>query len=144
MGNITTGLVIVLCVSVVLVLGGIVASDIAGTDKTILSCNSTMLNQFGSGCNNVYILNTTNAGSQLPGASPSVAPTGNFVVDTYTSIMAWIGEKTGATYLYNVLSAPSTWLKNIGVPSIYADIIASIWYILCLFLLISWLRFPGI
>ena len=143
MGNITTALTIVLAVTLVLIMGGMVANDFAdmNQDFTITNCSTSMLAGFSANnCTGTYILDTSNPTSRLPGTTTTVDPTGNIITDSYNSIVAWIGQTTGISYLYALLSAPSTWLKNIGVPSIYADLIASVWYGIVLFLIISWIR----
>lgn len=143
MGNLTTALIIILSVSVMLVLGGIVASDIAKEDKTILSCQGTMLQTFGANnCTGTYILNTTNPKGKFPTTNlNTINPTGITGEEgIFASFGSWLADITGVSYLYNIVSAPSTFLKNIGLGQVYADLIATIWYGVTLFLLISWLK----
>lgn len=136
MSNLTTALAIVLSISAMLILGGLVASDIAGEDRSIISCEGTLY----SNCSSTYILNTGNPQSALPQADVNtIAPSGSSSDSgIFAVIGAWIADTTGLSIVYNILSAPSTFLKSIGLPSTYADIIATIWYGLTLFLVISW------
>ena len=143
MSNITTALIIVLSISVMLVLGGIVASDIAGEDKTIMSCQGSLLQTFGANnCTGTYVLDTSNPTERLPSSNINpVNPTGvSEETGIFASIGSWLADVTGISYLYNIVSAPSTFLKSVGLPSVYADLISTIWYGVVLFLVVSWLK----
>lgn len=137
MSNLVNALAIVLSISAMLILGGIVASDIAGEDKTIMSCKGTV---FDNCTSTGYELNTNNLQGQLPDVNLNpVNPTGVTGEEgIFANIGAWLADVTGVTYLYNIVALPTTFLKSIGLKAVYADIIATIWYGVTLFLLISW------
>jgi hypothetical protein len=132
MSNLTSALIIVLCVSAVLVLGGIVATDIRGSDANFMSCQGTLFNNCTGIPNNIQ--------GQLPSTNLNpVDPTGITGEEgIFSSIGSWLADTTGLSFIYNVVSAPSTFLKSIGLETRYADIIAGIWYSVALFLVISW------
>ena len=143
MGNLTTALLVVLSVSVMLILGGLVATDLAGEDKTLMNCTGSILEEFDSNsCSGTYILNTSNPTGRLPSTNlnPVTATGITGEEGIFSSFLSWLSGVTGFSYIYGVLSAPSTFLKNVGVPSGYADLIAVIWYGVVLFLIISWLK----
>ena len=133
MSNLTNGLIIVLCVSAMLILGGLVASDITSEDKSFMSCSGTLFN-------NCTSRDTSNPLSSLPSVNTNpVNPTGITGEEgIFANIGSWIADTTGLTFLYNIISAPSTFLRAIGLKTMYADIFATIWYSLLLFLIISW------
>ncbi len=141
MSNLTTALAIVLSISAMLILGGMVASDIAGSDKTLMSCKGTMFDN--DNCNN-YTLNTGGLGNSLPNTNINVVtPTGITGEEgIFANIGAWLSDITGISYVYNIVTAPVTFFKivfgNGKNMSMYADVFATIWYFLTLFLLISW------
>jgi len=139
MSNLTNALIIVLCISAVLILGGVVATDIRGQDKSFMSCSGTLFNNC-TGVGNGYTLDTNSFGSQLPSTNLNVVnPTGITGEEgIFSSIGSWLADVTGINFIYNIISAPSTFLKAIGLKTVYADIIATIWYSVCLFLIISW------
>lgn len=133
MSNLTNGLILVLCISAMLILGGFVQSDITGEDKKYMSCSGTLFN-------NCTSMDTSNPLSQLPSTNLNpVNPTGVTGEEgIFSSIGSWLADVTGISFIYNVISAPSTFLRSIGLPTRYADIFAGIWYSLLLFLIISW------
>lgn len=140
MSNLVNALAIVLSISAMLILGGMVTSEIAGNDQTIMHCEGTIFDTMGECTTTGYILNTTNVEGKLPSTSLNpVNPTGVTGEEgIFTTVGAWILDKTGLSFLYNIITAPSTFLKSVGLKNPYADVIATIWYGLTLFLIISW------
>jgi hypothetical protein len=136
MSNLVNALAIVLSITAMLILAGYVASDIKGTDMHIITCAGTLYNN----CTGTYILNSSNPQSILPDPNINpVSPTGITGEEgIFTIIGAWLSDVTGITFVYNIITAPSTFLKAVGLTQTYADIIATIWYSLTLFLIISW------
>ena len=136
MSNLTTALAIVLSVSAMLILGGIVASDIAGEDRNLISCSGTLF----SNCNSTYILDVSDPQSSLPDSNiNTISPTGSSSDSGIFSVIgSWIADTTGLSIVYNILSAPFTFLKAVGLAQEYAYVIGVIWYGLNLFLVISW------
>jgi hypothetical protein len=141
MANLTTALTIVLSVTMVFVMMGLIRTDILKVESAgLISCNGTMLAKLGD-CSGSFILNTVN-NSMLPGTNLNpVNPTGLTGEEgIFAAIGKWFADVTGISYLYNIISAPTSFLKGIGLSSVYADLIASIWYGVTLFLIVSWLK----
>lgn len=138
MSNLTNALLIVVCVSAVFILAGVVMTDIGGADNKFMSCSGTLFtNCTGTGN---YTLDTSNPLGVLPSTNLNpVNPTGITGEEgIFSSIGSWLADVTGLNFLYNLISAPSSFLKAIGLKTIYADIIAGVWYAVVLFLIISW------
>ena len=140
MSNLTNALIIVLCISAVIIIAGVSMSSIAGEDKSFMSCSGTLFsNCTGYGDN--FSLSTDNPLVKLPNVninSVNAGITGVAEEGIFASIGRWIADNTGLSFLYNIISAPSTFLRVLGLPNPYADIIAGIWYAVTLFLIISW------
>jgi hypothetical protein len=133
MSNLTNGLILVLCISAMLILGGTTMNMISNSDTHYISCQGTMFN-------NCTGTDTGNPLSQLPSVNNNpVDPTGITGEEgIFASIGSWLADFTGISYVYNILSAPITFLKAIHVPEVFANILGGIWYALLLFLLVSW------
>lgn len=144
MSNLTNALIMVLCISAMLLLGGVVASDLTKEDKKFINCAGTMFN-----CTNgTYSLTTSDPLGKLPEVNSNpVNPTGITGEEgIFANIGSWLADVTGISFVYNIISAPSTFMSAIlsgtdiseNNKRAYVDIFATIWYTFCLFLIISW------
>lgn len=82
----------------------------------------------------------------LPDSSDSVdTETGNIFTDTWKSIKNWfsdVDEKLGV--IGGMMNQPMNFLKDIGVPPIFANSFGALWYIMIIFLSVSALRGGGV
>ena len=66
--------------------------------------------------------------------------TGNIFTDTYNSAKSWLQDKLAPlNFISNILKQPYGFLKDIGFPIQIALGFGVLWYLLALFLLVSWL-----
>jgi hypothetical protein len=136
MGNITTGLVIVLAINVMLFLGQAAATDLNPTGTNIYDGSGSLISDFEGGN---YTMPSDPA-SFLPSGESSVNPeTGNIFTDTFSTSRSWMLEKTGLSYLLNMLSAPAQFMYSIGLPAQFSWAIGSIWYAITLFLIAAFI-----
>jgi len=128
LGNV---LAIVLAVNAMLFLGQIAALEMNPSGPQFYNCANNILGTFeASNCTGTnYVLNDADPASQLPNSGSEIeVDSGNVFTDTFSAAMNWFTEATGLKYLYNVLAAPSNFLKAIGVPSAFSFAIGAMWY----------------
>lgn len=141
MSNLTTALVFVMALNVIMMLSQVAILDINPDATMFFTQEETILSQFdkNKGVGDP-ILDTNGTVGRLPSSVGSVsATTGNLFTDTFTSIKTWIGQKTGLTYLFAIVSAPYNFLKAIHLPNAFSFAIGTLWYAVTLFLLISFI-----
>lgn len=144
MGETANALAVVLAVNLMLWLGQVAVLELNPVGPVFYNCNESIIAQFGQNGCNTYVLNDTNPTAQLPttGSTIQVDNTGgggNFFTDTFSAGLNWITQSTGLGYLYNILAAPSNFLKAIGLPPQFSFGISFLWYGFTLFLIVSWL-----
>lgn len=140
MSNLTSALIVVLSINCILFLGQMAVLDISADAPNFYNCQGTIFGQLeSSACaSSIYVLNDTNPSSRLPSGETSVSPeTGNIFTDAFTSIKSFFINDLGLGYLVAILSAPSNFLKALGLPSAFTFAIGALWYGLTLFLLIA-------
>lgn len=136
MGNITTGLVIVLAINVMLFLGQASMISMNPSGTVFYDSSGSLLSDFNNG--NYTIPN--NPDELIPDAESSVNPeTGNIFTDTFSASRSWILETTGLGYLINLLGAPAQFLYSIGLPSAFSWAIGALWYALTLFFIVAFI-----
>lgn len=144
MGNLTTALVIVLAINVVLFLAQASMIGINPDASQFYKCEGTMLSTFDkqnciSGSN--YDLNKGVGQDGLPSGSPTIETnTGNIFTDTFNAVRSWLLTSLGLQYLFDLLSAPYTFLQLFGLPAAFAFALSALWYGVTLFLLINWIK----
>lgn len=128
LGNV---LMIVLAVNGMLWLGQIAALEMNPDGPQFYNCEGSMIGQFeASGCTGgTYVLADGNPASQLPSSGSQIeVDSGNVFTDTFSAAVSWFTDSTGLKYLYNILAAPSNFLKAIGVPSMFSFALGAMWY----------------
>lgn len=128
LGNV---LAVVLAVNAMLFLGQIAALEMNPDGPQFYNCEGSILGSFeASDCvGGVYVLNDADPASQLPSQGGEITvDSGNVFTDTFSAAVSWFTESTGLNYLYNILAAPSNFLKALGLPSEFAFAIGAMWY----------------
>lgn len=137
MGNIGTGLVIMLTIQAMLMLGQASLINLNPDANSFYTGTGSMLSSFDEGN---YTLTTADPLKSMPGEGESVTESrGNFFTDTYEKIKNWISDTAGVRYVVSLLRAPETMLNVIGLPAEFTFALAAIWYGTMLFFIISWL-----
>lgn len=128
LGNV---LAVVLAVNVMLWLGQIAALELNPQGPQFYNCQGSMIGQFeANGCaGGTYVLDDSDPAGALPSGGGEIeVDSGNVFTDTFSAAINWFTESTGLKYLYNVLAAPSNFLKAIGVPDAFAFAVGAMWY----------------
>jgi len=142
MSNLTNALAIVLAINVMMFLGQSAILSMDSEAGTFYNCEGTIIGGFEqSACaNSEYLLNDADSASLLPEGAQSVNPeTGNIFTDAFSGIKTWLLDSTGLSYLVNILSAPTNFLKMMGLPSAFSFAVGALWYGLTLFLIVGFL-----
>jgi len=137
MGSIGNGLIIMLTIQAMLMLGQASVLELNPAASIFYDGDGTMLESFDEGN---YTLTTADPLADLPGGSDGVGETdGNIFTDIFQTVKNWVLDTTGAQYVLDLLSAPTTLLNTIGLPAIFAFALGAIWYGTMLFYIISWI-----
>lgn len=141
--HLLTAFLVVMGVNVMLWLGQVAALEMNPEGPQFFSCQGSLLGEFeANGCtgNGSYVLDDENPAGNLPtGGGEIEVNDGNFFIDTFSAAVGWFTDTTGLKYLYNILAAPSNFLKAIGVPDAFAFAVGAMWYATTLLLLIAFL-----
>lgn len=133
-------LAIVLAVNCMLWLGQVAALEMNPEGPQFYNCAGSMIGQFeATQCaGGVYVLNDSNPAARLPTAGGTIeVDSGQSYTDTFAASNNWFTDATGLSYLYNILAAPSNFLKAVGVPAAFAFAVGAMWYCFTLFLIIA-------
>lgn len=131
---------IVMGVNVILWLGQVAALELNPTGPQFYNCQDSILGQFeASNCtSNTYDLNDEDPAGRLPGSGGEIeVDSGEAYTDTFSATINWFTDSTGISYLYNIVAAPTNFLKAIGVPSAFAFGIGVMWYVVTLLLIVA-------
>jgi len=142
MTNLTGALIMVMAINVMLFLGQIAVLEMNDVGSIVYNCEGSLLSEFeqNSCAGGNYTLNDVDPTTGLPTVEGSVSPTtGATYTDSFTGIKGWLIDRTGLSYLVNVLSAPSNLLKAIGLPAAFSFAIGTLWYGVTLFLFIAFM-----
>lgn len=135
--NLTTALIIILCIDVVLFLGQLAINDINPEGPQFLNYEDSFISDFDAGN---YTLEQENIAGRLPTGESSVSPvTGNVFTDIFTSTKSWFLSATGLGYVLKILGGPVTYLYYIGAPAGFVFSIAVMWFALTLFLIVGFI-----
>jgi len=138
MGNTTIAFVFVMVLNVLMWFSQLSMINMAAADATnFYNCNGTILESFGE-CETYSINNEVE--NNLPGSGGSVSPSsGNIFTDIFNNILSWVKGIPGINYIYAMITAPSTILKAIGLPTEIAFGLGVLWYGITLFSLLAFL-----
>lgn len=136
-GNLTTLLVIMLMVDVILLLGNIAIDDLNPSGQDYFRYDQSFIKDVDTGD---YNLNQTAYNNVIPQTESGITTEGNLFTDIFRTVKGWFNPITGAwNYFIRFLGGPVSYLVDIGAPSVLVFAIGSLWYLLTLFLLMSYL-----
>ncbi len=140
MGNMTMALVFVMLLNVFMWLSQVAALDINPSGPQYYHCEGSVMEGFGSDCDNVSrsVVNT-DVVSQLPQSQNIVVSSGNPFTDVFNNILSWMKGVPGVNYAVSIVSAPSSILKSMGMPNELSFGLGVLWYGITVFLLVSFL-----
>jgi hypothetical protein len=137
--NITTYLIIVLCVNLFLFAGQLAVNDINPdplSRPTFFSATGSIYSSIDAGNYTLY----ADASDYLPTGVNSVSPeSGTTYTDDFSTASSWLIEKTGVGYILGMLSAPYNFLKALNLPDAFVFMLGTLWYGITLFLLVGFL-----
>ena len=140
MDNLEWAVLIVLCMNLMLLLGQFAAHKVNpdfGSD--IVNCGTSPIGTYGDCSGGHYTINTSNP--KLPTSTATVdTTTGNAFTDIWNTIKGFFYDTLGLKYITAVVSAPSSFLKTMGVDSDFASLIGAVWWIFTVLLIISYLK----
>lgn len=141
MSNLTNALAIVIGINVLLFLAQASVLELDSGSGTFYNCEGTILSEFDTGnCTSTNYVLDDNPTSLIPSGSSSVNPdTGNIFTDAFSGIKNWFLDITGVSYLIAIVSAPTNFLKVMGLPSAFAFAVGALWYGVTLFLIIAFM-----
>lgn len=140
MASLGLSLAIVLAVNIMLWLGQVAVLDINPAGPAFYSCKDSLIGGFeAQNCQgSTYVLNDASPQDQLPSGGSTVSVgNGNIFTDTFSAITGWFSQSTGLSYIYNILAAPSNFLKALGMPSEMSFAIGVFWYGFTLFIIVA-------
>lgn len=86
-----------------------------------------------------YVLNNTDPNSLFPDNPRVEGGDGNFFTDMFASIKSFFSEKLGLGYVVDILNAPYSFLKMMGLPNEVSFVVSAMWYLLTLFVILAFL-----
>lgn len=134
--NITTALIIILCVDAILFLGQTAITKInPGSAPQFLNFQGSLISRADVGN---YTIDQSINGTKLPAGEGSISPTtGNIFVDGFTALKNWFLESSGIGYLFAILGGPVTYLSYLNAPQEFIFSVGAIWYLMTLFLIVA-------
>lgn len=87
----------------------------------------------------LFILDDTNPTAMFPENQPIESGEGGFFTDMFASIRNFFSNTLGLGYVVDILKAPNTFLKMMGLPTEVSFAITAMWYLLTLFLLLAFM-----
>ena len=130
----------VICINLMLILGQFSAVHVnPNFNGSLVNCGTSPLGQFGNCTGNSYDFNTGNP--QLPTTSASVdASTGSVFTDLWNTVKGWFSDTLGLKYVTAVVSAPSSFLKGMGIDSDFSNLVGGVWWVFTVLLIVTYLK----
>jgi hypothetical protein len=133
--NLLSGLIIFLVVSGVLGMANLAVKDY--NEDATFADGDNALDQYGN--RSAWTVNEFSA-DDLPESEDSVsAESGTAFTDLFKTAKNWIIGTTGVQYVIGILGAPAQLLNGMNLPASVVWFIATVWYGIFIFLIISWL-----
>lgn len=135
-------LAIVLGINVMLWLGQVAVTELNPAGPVFYNCQGSLIANFeASQCTGTtYVLGDSDPSAVLPTTGSQVqVDNGNFFTDTFGAAVSWFTQSTGLRYLYNILAAPSNFIKAVGAPSQFAFAVGAMWYAFSLLAIVAFL-----
>lgn len=131
--NLTTALVIVLCLELVMILGQVAVSNInpEGTVFQNESLFTTLTMSDGT------TLNDTITGDVLPSAGSGVDVDSSEYTDSISSVRSWAFGNTGQRILVTLLFGPSVYLTYMRAPAELVLAVGGLWFCLTVLLIVG-------
>lgn len=136
-------LMIVLAINVMLFTAQLSIMNVAQEEGVVAggfyNMNGSLLCRIdGNNCSGTnYVLDNTNPTALYPENEPIDSGDGNFFTDMFGSIKTFFSDTLGLGYIIDILSAPTTILKMIGLPSELSFALGGMWYLFSLLIILA-------
>jgi len=136
MGNFTTATILIILLNVLMWFTALSMTSVSGNPSICYNVENSII---GQKINQNVVNNTviddlpSNIQSDVSGSG------GNWATDLFNNIMSWLTGITGIKYLYGVVAAPYNILKCMGLPAEFVAGIGTLWYMVTLFVCLSYL-----
>lgn len=136
-GNLTITLVIILLIDVLFLFTQTAITEINPSGSDYFRYNQSLISGADTGG---YNLNQTSYGSAIPATESGVTTEGNLFTDSFRTIKGWFTKPAQSlNYFIRFLGGPTSYLYDIGLPHVVTFALGTFWYLLTLFLLLSYL-----
>jgi hypothetical protein len=146
MANLTQALIIMLGITMMFIGGQWAVNQLNPQSPQFYHCQGSALSAAEvNACNgDTYQMKDKSLDEVLPPDDQGTSQTtGNLYTDTAASASGWVKFQNTITYLYNLATAPSQFLKALHLPDWLSFSITGIWYVVMIYLLVAfiWGRF---
>lgn len=135
-----TALVVILSIDMILIMGQFAMNDInpEGSASFKNYENNSLFTYAYKNSSGVWIVNSSDIESNIPGASASVGTSGDIFSDTFNIFRSYILNGKIFSIMMTVLIGPGSYLMNpeLGLPTWFGFLISSFWFIITLFLVV--------
>lgn len=136
-GNLTTLLIVMLTIDLMFLLSNVAIDNLNPSGQDYFRYNESFLSSVDSGN---YNLNQSAYSSVIPQTESGITTEGNLFTDVFRTVKSWFGSvETTISYFIRFLGGPVFYLNDINAPRILVYAIGSFWYLISLWLLISYL-----
>ena len=143
MSNLTSGIVIAMCINLVLFFANSAISGVTGQANSLYTPGQgDIICQYDSGnCEDgSYSITADSPSSFLPSVEATVSPTtGNIFTDTVSSLTRWIRDIPGVKHAMNFVFAPIQFMNALHLPDYIIFGLGAFWYVIMIDLLTSWI-----
>lgn len=133
--NVTTMLLIVLCLEFVLLLGQIAIVNINPDSSATLFKNNSLYGEFTTA--DGTMINSTLQDDALPSANPGVNVDTSEFTDSITSVRSWAYGGVGQRILATLFFGPATYLSYTNAPEEFVTALAGLWVVMILWLVMG-------
>ncbi len=140
MGNLTIATIFIVTLNVLMWLSQIAMLDINPDGPTMYNVEGSLINETILAQGNASVLDD-DVLSDLPSSAGTVVTSESTSVftDIFNNILGWLKSAPGIKYVYGVVAAPYNVLKAMNLPTEFVVGIGTIWYLISLFILVSFL-----
>lgn len=140
MGNLTIATAFVVIMNVMMWMAQVAIIDMNPDGPTMYSTDGSIIDESIKGSGNGTILKDTVI-EDLPSSAGTVATgeSGGFFTDIFNNILSWMKSAPGIRHIYGVVSAPYNVLKAMNLPTEFVVGIGTIWYLISLTVVLSFL-----
>lgn len=144
MGNFMIASYFIILLNIMMWFGQLAMTDMNAQTPTVYTLDGSIIGNELTRQNGIYnnsIVNNSVLDDLPPSTASTVSPSssGGFVTDLFNNILGYIKQIPGLNYIVGVVAAPYNILKAMNLPWEFTAAIGTLWYMLSLFALLSFL-----